>query len=143
MKDQIFDFYVRNVRRINNRDLVDLTAPHIVGKYLLDRDKKLLYKFAKSKNLRERRMAIVTTFAFLKVGEYEDTFKLTEILMHDQHDLIHKAVGWMLREVGKRSQYEEERFLKLHYKNMPRTMLRYAIERFEEEKRQKYLKNRM
>lgn len=140
MKDQIFDFYVKNTKNINNRDLVDLTAPNVVWNYLLERDKKLLYKFAKSKNIRERRIAMVSTYTFLRVGEYEDTFNLAEILLHDTHDLIHKAVGWMLREVGKRSQFEEEKFLKLHYKTMPRTMLRYAIERFEEGKRQRYLK---
>ncbi|MEI8091578.1 MAG: DNA alkylation repair protein [bacterium] len=140
MKDQIFDFYVKNTRNINNWDLVDLTAPGIVGNYLLERDKKLLYTFAKSKHLREKRIAIISTFAFLRVGEYEDTFKIAEILLHDTHDLIHKAVGRMLREVGKRSQFEEEKFLKKHYKKMPRTMLRYAIEKFPEELRQKYLK---
>lgn len=141
MKDQIFDFYVKNTRNINNWDLVDLTAPGIIGNYLLEKDKKLLYTFARSKHLREKRIAIIATFAFLKVGEYEDTFKIAEILLTDTHDLIHKAVGRMLREVGKRSQYEEEKFLKKYYKIMPRTMLRYAIERFEEVKRQRYLKS--
>lgn len=140
MKDQIFDFYIKNTRNINNWDLVDLTAPGIFGNYLLEKDKSLLYTFAKSKHLRENRIAIVATYAFLKVGEYEDTFKIAEILLNDTHDLIHKAVGWMLREVGKRSQFEEEKFLKKYYKVMPRTMLRYAIEKFEEVKRQKYLK---
>lgn len=140
MKDQIFDFYVKNTRNINNWDLVDLTAPGIVWNYLLERDRNLLYVFARSKHLREKRIAIISTFAFLKVGEYEDTFKIAELLMHDSHDLIHKAVGRMLREVGKRSQFEEEKFLKKHYKTMPRTMLRYAIEKFPEELRQKYLK---
>ena len=140
MKDQIFDFYIKNTRNINNWDLVDLTAPNIVGNYLLERDKKLLYIFAHSKHLREKRIAIISTFAFLKVGDYEDCFKIAEILLNDTHDLIHKAVGWMLREVGKRSLFEEEKFLKKHYKTMPRTMLRYAIEKFEESRRQSYLK---
>ena len=140
MKDQIFDFYVKNTRNINNWDLVDLSAPNIVGSYLLEKDKKLLYTFAKSKYLREKRIAIISTFAFLKVGEYADTFQIAEILLHDTHDLIHKAVGRMLREVGKRSQFEEEKFLKKYYKTMPRTMLRYAIERFPEDLRQRYLK---
>lgn len=140
MKDQIFDFYIKNTRNINNWDLVDLTAPGIVGNYLLEKDKSLLYTFAKSKHLREKRIAIISTFAFLRVGEYEDTFKIAEMLLYDTHDLIHKAVGWMLREVGKRSQFEEEKFLKKCYKTMPRTMLRYAIEKFEESRRQAYLK---
>jgi 3-methyladenine DNA glycosylase AlkD len=143
MKDQIFDFYVKNTRNINNWDLVDLSAPNIVGNYLLEKDKSLLYTFAKSKYLREKRIAIISTFAFLKVGEYTDTFQIAEILLHDTHDLIHKAVGRMLREVGKRSQFEEERFLKKHYKTMPRTMLRYAIEKFPEPLRQQYLKNQI
>ncbi len=140
MKDQIFDFYIKNTRNINNWDLVDLTAPAIVGNYLLEKDKKLLYTFARSKYLREKRIAMISTFAFLKVGDYEDCFKIAEILLKDTHDLIHKAVGRMLREVGKRSQFEEEKFLKKHYKVMPRTMLRYAIEKFPGELRQKYLK---
>ncbi|MCX6822996.1 MAG: DNA alkylation repair protein [candidate division SR1 bacterium] len=140
MKDQIFNFYIKNTRNINNWDLVDLTAPGIMGNYLLERDKKLLYTFARSKHLREKRIAIISTFAFLKVGDYEDCFKIAEILLTDTHDLIHKAVGWMLREVGKRSLFEEETFLKKHYKTMPRTMLRYAIEKFEESRRQAYLK---
>ena len=141
VKDQIFDFYVKNTKNINNWDLVDLTAPGIVGNYLLERDRNLLYVFARSKHLREKRIAIISTFAFLKVGEYEDTFKIAEILLADTHDLIHKAVGRMLREVGKRSLYEEEKFLKKYYKIMPRTMLRYAIEKFEDGKRQRYLKS--
>ena len=140
LQKKIFDFYLKNAKWINNRDLVDLSAPHIVGEYLLEREKDILYKLAKSKNLREKRIAIISTFAFIKVGLFEDTFKIAEILMHDDHDLIHKAVGWMLREAGKRSLYEEEKFLKPRYKKMPRTMLRYAIEKFEETKRQKYLK---
>jgi 3-methyladenine DNA glycosylase AlkD len=139
-KQNIYTFYLKNAKSVNNRDLVDLSAPNIVGNYLIERDKKILYTLAKSKNIREKRIAIISTFAFLKVGLFEDTFQIAELLMKDGHDLIHKAVGRMLREVGKRSQYEEEKFLKLHYKNMPRTMLRYAIERFEESKRQKYLK---
>ncbi len=143
MKDQIFDFYIQNTRNINNWDLVDLTAPGIVGNYLLDRDKALLYTFARSKHLREKRIAIISTFAFLRVGEYDDTFKIAEILLNDSHDLIHKAVGWMLREVGKRSQFEEEKFLKKYYKTMPRTMLRYAIEKFPEQLRLQYLKNQI
>ena len=139
-KQNIYTFYLKHTKSVNNRDLVDLSAPTIVGNYLIEKDKKILYKLAKSKNLREKRIAIISTFAFLRVGLFDDTFQIAEILMKDDHDLIHKAVGRMLREVGKRSLYEEEKFLKKHYKNMPRTMLRYAIEKFEEGKRQKYLK---
>ena len=138
----IFDFYLSHTKQVNNWDLVDLTAPYIVSKYLLDKPRGILYKLAKSRNLWERRIAIMGTFAFItKNKEYEDTFKIAEILLHDKHDLIHKAVGWMLREVGKRiSRGKEEEFLKKHYKTMPRTMLRYAIEKFPEDKRKAYLK---
>ncbi|PIR57916.1 MAG: DNA alkylation repair protein, partial [Parcubacteria group bacterium CG10_big_fil_rev_8_21_14_0_10_38_31] len=108
---------------------------------LLDRkDKGILYKLANSENLWERRIAIVATFNFIKNGETKDTLKISKLLLGDGHDLIHKAVGWMLREIGKRSLEDEERFLRKHYKKMPRTMLRYAIERFSEEKRRIYLK---
>jgi 3-methyladenine DNA glycosylase AlkD len=136
---KIFDFYIKNAKQANNWDLVDLSAPKIVGKYLLDKSKTILYKFAKSKNLWEKRISIVSTYTFIKAGEYKDTFKIAEILMNDKHDLIHKAVGWMLREVGKISQKDEEKFLQKYYKKMPRTTLRYAIEKFPEEKRIKYL----
>jgi len=138
---KIFDFYIKNAKQANNWDLVDLSAPKIVGEYLLNRDKKILYKFAKSKNLWEKRISIISTFTFIKNKKYKDTFKIAEILMNDKHDLIHKAVGWMLREVGKRSLKDEESFLFKYYKKMPRTILRYAIEKFPEEKRIKYLKN--
>ncbi len=138
---KIFDFYIKNAQQANNWDLVDLSAPKIVGKYLLNKPKTILYKFAKSKNLWEKRISIVSTYTFIKAGEYKDTFKIAEILMNDKHDLIHKAVGWMLREVGKMSQKDEEKFLQKYYKKMPRTTLRYAIEKFPEEKRQKYLKS--
>ena len=140
-KEKIFDFYLRNTYFVNNWDLVDLSADKIVGAYLLDRkDKGILYKLANSENLWERRIAIVATFNFIKNGETKDTLKISKLLLGDGHDLIHKAVGWMLREIGKRSLEDEERFLRKHYKKMPRTMLRYAIERFSEEKRRIYLK---
>jgi 3-methyladenine DNA glycosylase AlkD len=140
-KKQIFDFYLNNTKNINNWDLVDVTSPNIVGNYLLDKDRKILYKLAKSSNLWEKRIAIISTFAFIKNKEHKDTIAISEILLQDKHDLIHKAVGWMLREVGKRVSEEElEKFLKKHHKTMPRTMLRYAIERFRKEKKQKYLK---
>ena len=103
-------------------------------------EKKILYKLAKSKDLWEKRIAILSTFSFIRENQFEDTIKISEILLHDSHDLIHKAVGWMLREMGKRDQEVEEEFLKKYYKVMPRTMLRYSIERFSEEKRKFYMK---
>jgi len=138
-KEKIFNFYIRNRKGINNWDLVDISAPKIVGAHLLDRDKKLLYEFASSKNLWERRIAILSTFTFIRAGKFETTFKISDISLNDDHDLIHKAVGWMLREIGKKDLYAEEKFLKSRYKKMPRTMLRYAIEKFSEVKRKKYL----
>lgn len=139
-KKAIFDFYIKNAKQINNWDLVDLSAPKISGSYLLNKPKNILYKLAKSKNLWEKRISILSTLTFIKSGDYDDTFKIAEILMSDKHDLIHKAVGWMLREVGKKSMNDEIRFLNKYYKKIPRTMLRYAIEKFPEEKRQYYLK---
>ena len=139
-KVKVFEFYIKNAKQANNWDLVDLSAPRIVGRFLIDKPKDLLYKFAVSKNLWEKRISIISTYTFIKEEKYEDTFKIAEILMGDKHDLIHKAVGWMLREVGKKSLKDEEKFLKKYYRKMPRTMLRYAIERFREEKRIVYLK---
>lgn len=139
-KKKIFDFYLKNTNNVNSWDLVDLSAPNIVGNYLLDKPRGEVYRLAKSKILWERRIAILATFEFIKNNEYRDTLKISEILLKDNHDLIHKAVGWMLREVGKRNQAVEEKFLKKYYKNMPRTMLRYAIERFDEKKRKFYMK---
>ena len=139
-KENIFNFYLENSEKINNWDLVDLSAPKIVGDFLLDRDKNILYKLVRSENLWEKRIAIISTFAFIRNEEFEDCLAISELLLNDKHDLIHKAVGWMLREIGKRNLEVEEEFLKEHYKKMPRTMLRYAIEKFEEEKRKKYLR---
>ena len=138
-KEKVFKFYIRNRKGINNWDLVDISAPKIVGEHLLERDKKLLYEFARSKNLWERRIAILSTFNFIGAGKFETTFKISNILLDDNRDLIHKAVGWMLREIGKKNLNAEEKFLKPRYKKMPRTMLRYAIEKFPEVKRKKYL----
>jgi len=142
-KEKVFKFYIRNRKRINNWDLVDISAPKIVGEHLLNRDKKLLYQFAHSKNLWERRIAILSTFTFIRAEKFEPTFKISDILFDDDHDLIHKAVGWMLREIGKRDLNAEEKFLKPRYKKIPRTMLRYAIEKFPEVKRKKYLSSKI
>ncbi len=137
----IFELYLKNYKYINNWDLVDLTAPPIVGAYLADKPKDVLYKLAHSRNLWQRRIAIVATFYFIYQGESKTTLELAKILLHDKHDLIHKAVGWMLREVGKRC---DERillnFLDKHYRDMPRTCLRYAIERLPKIKRRAYLR---
>ena len=139
-KEKIVDFYLKNLNNINNWDLVDLSAPKIFGDYLLDKDRSLLRRMSKSNNLWERRIAIVTTYTFIKNEQYDDTLKIAKLLIKDPHDLIHKAVGWMLREVGKKDQKIEEVFLEKYYKIMPRTMLRYSIEKFSEEKRRYYLK---
>jgi 3-methyladenine DNA glycosylase AlkD len=139
-KTVLFDFYLKNTKHINNWDLVDISAPKIVGDYLLDKSKEVLYQLAESSNLWERRIAIIATMTLIKNNQLNDTLQLAEILLNDEHDLIHKAVGWMLREVGKQDQNIEEGFLKKHYQKMPRTMLRYAIEKFDPETRQFYLK---
>ncbi len=139
-KANIANFYLKNAKRINNWDLVDVSAPKILGDFLLDKDKKVLYDFAKSKNLWEKRIAIISTFGFIRKEKFYDALSISEILLNDSHDLIHKAVGWMLREIGNRDIDVEEEFLKKYYKTMPRTMLRYAIEKFDEEKRLGYLK---
>lgn len=141
-KAKIYKLYLQNTCYINNWDLVDLTAANIVGFYLLDKNRNILYQLAKSKNLWEKRIAIVSTLCFIKNDQFSDTLRIAKILLFDKEDLIHKAVGWMLREVGKRDQSIEERFLSKYCQIMPRTMLRYAIERFSEPKRQSYLKQK-
>jgi len=139
-KKEIFETYLNNTAYINNWDLVDLTADRIVGAYLEHRSKTILLKLARSKSLWERRISILATFHFIKKGQSEWTLKIAEKLLEDKHDLMHKAVGWMLREVGKRCGEEIEcEFLDKHGKTMPRTALRYAIERFDEKKRKYYL----
>lgn len=145
-KKEICKFYLNHTKNINNWDLVDLSAPKILGEYLCQgrslkkSQRTVLLKLAKSKNLWERRIAILATFQFIYNGEYEWTFKIVKIFLKDKHDLIHKACGWMLREVGKRVSGEKlEEFLKENVKIMPRTMLRYAIERLPETKRKYYL----
>ncbi len=168
LKKKYYDFYIKNHKYVNNWDLVDVTTPKIVGDYLLNVtqlsfsrrresngvvnvDSRLrgndsidiLYKFAVSKNLWERRIAILATYTSIRDNQFKDTLKISKILLNDKHDLIHKAVGWMLREVGKRDQKVEEEFLQKYYKQMPRTMLRYAIEKFSEPLRKKYLLNKI
>jgi 3-methyladenine DNA glycosylase AlkD len=139
-QEEIYHIYLHNTQYINNWDLVDASAEHIVGAFLQKKSKKSLSELTRSGNLWERRIAIMATFHFIKGGEFTETLKIARMLLSDTEDLIHKAVGWMLREVGKRDLATEEHFLKKHYKKMPRTMLRYAIERFPEPKRQRYLK---
>jgi 3-methyladenine DNA glycosylase AlkD len=128
-----------NTRYINNWDLVDISAPNIAGAFLLTRSRKPIYQLAKSKNLWERRIAVLATFYFIKNNQFADSLKIAVILLQDKEDLIHKAVGWMLREVGKRDIDSAESFLQKHCQIMPRTMLRYAIERFAPAKRRKYM----
>lgn len=141
LKRDMFELYLSYTTCINNWDLVDLSAEHIVGAYLNGGPKGVLYTLARSSNLWERRIAILATFHYIKNGRHGDTFRIAEILLTDRHDLIQKAVGWMLREVGKRCSLEaEESFLRPHYRQMGRTALRYAIERFPEEKRLAYLR---
>jgi len=139
-RKRIFDFYLKHTKYINNWDLVDLSTDKIVGQYLLDKSKDILFKLARSKSLWERRISIVATYQFIKDGRYQETLKISEMLLKDDHDLIHKAVGWMLREVGKEcSQEVLEKFLKKDYQKMHRTTVRYAIERFPEKLRKEYL----
>ncbi len=140
VKAKIFDLYLKHTKFINNWDLVDCSAEHIVGPFLQQKDRRLLSDLAKSNSLWERRIAVLATFHYIKQREFSETLKIARILLNDDEDLIHKAVGWMLREVGNRDLGAEEKFLKAHYRRMPRTMLRYAIEKFPEQKRQRYLK---
>lgn len=139
--EETLNFYLKNAKKFNNWDLVDVTCDKIVGQFLLDKPKqrKLIYDLAKSKNLWEKRIAIVSTFKFIKNNQLGDTIKVSELLLKDKHDLIHKAIGWMLREVGKRNKEVLVDFLKTNYKSIPRTTLRYSIERFSEEERKKWL----
>jgi 3-methyladenine DNA glycosylase AlkD len=142
-QERIHHLYLANTRFINNWDLVDLTAPNIVGAFLLRRSRRPLHALARSADLWERRIAMVATHRFIRENDFADAFRVARILRADSHDLIHKAVGWMLREIGKRDLAAEERFLRPLYRTLPRTMLRYAIERFPEPKRQRYLKGRV
>jgi len=140
LRKKIYQIYLKNTRYINNWDLVDLSAPKIVGPYLDGDSRALLYRLVRSKNLWERRIAILATFPYIRKSDFADALSLSEKLLSDDEDLMHKAVGWMLREVGKKNTAVLEGFLKKHHRKMPRTALRYAIERFPEAKRKKYLK---
>jgi len=138
-KQKIADFYLKHTKYINNWDLIDLSAPRILGSFLQNKDRSVLYRLAKSKSLWEKRISILSTFCFIYNQDFKDSLAISKILLNDDHDLIHRAVGWALREVGNRNLKAEETFLKKHYKKMPRTMLRYAIEKFPEPKRLAYL----
>ncbi|MBR9675623.1 DNA alkylation repair protein [Candidatus Woesearchaeota archaeon] len=142
LRREIYEFYIKNRNGLNNWDLIDVTTPKIVGLFLLDKDRSILYEFAKSNDLWEKRIAVLSTFTFIKNGEFEDAIKISEILLKDSHDLIHKAVGWMLREIGKKDEKRLTNFLDKYATKMPRTMLRYSIEKFEENKRLYYLKKK-
>lgn len=139
-RNSIYRLYMENTRWVNSWDLVDLSAPHIPGAWLFRRDRDPLYRFAAAADLWKRRISIVATLHFIRENDFQDTLGISEVLLHDDHHLIHKAAGWMLREVGKRDPDTEEDFLRKHCLEMPRTMLRYAIERFPEQKRQMYLR---
>ncbi|MCG7870845.1 MAG: DNA alkylation repair protein [Candidatus Thiodiazotropha lotti] len=140
LRERVFRHYLENTRYINNWDLVDSSAYQIVGAYLLTRKREILYQLARSDSLWERRIAIIATYQFIKKQQYDDALAIAELLLLDQQDLIHKAVGWMIREVGNRDRNRAQMFLNPFYQAMPRTMLRYAIERFPEPLRQGYLK---
>ena len=139
-KEKIYIFYLENIDKINNWDLVDSSAHYIVGPWLKEKPRDILFSLAHSEKLWSRRIAIISTFHFIKNNDFKDTFELSNILLTDTEDLIHKAVGWMLREVGKRNTIQLEHYLSTRYKSMPRTMLRYSIEKFPEKTRQAYLK---
>ena len=142
VKKEIYDFYLANTQNINNWDLVDSSARQIVGDFLFaksPKEKRILYKLAHSNNLWERRIAMISTFDFIMRDKFDEALDIAEVLVDDTHDLIHKAVGWMLREIGKRDQAAEEEFLEKHHKTMPRTMLRYALEKFDQKKKDYYM----
>jgi 3-methyladenine DNA glycosylase AlkD len=139
-KNKLVGFYLENTKNINNWDLVDTSAPYILGEFLLDKPRQVLYTLARSQDLWEKRIAIVSTQQFIKNNQFEDTIKISEILLDDKHDLIHKAVGWMLREMGKKDEKTLTKFLDKFSKIMPRTALRYAIERLSARQKKTYMK---
>ncbi len=141
LRKELYTFYLKHSKKVNNWDLVDTSAKILVGEYLLDKDTAILQEYARSKNMWQRRIAILSTAAFIKKDHFDETLKIATILLRDNHDLIHKAVGWMLREVGKRDQAILLSFLEVHAKTMPRTMLRYAIEKMSDDLRLHYLKS--
>ncbi|MBT4519137.1 MAG: DNA alkylation repair protein [Halieaceae bacterium] len=142
-REKLYQVYVASFQYINNWDLVDVTCPHIVGRHLMERDRSILYAWAASDDLWTRRIAMIANWWFIRNGDLSNVFEIAHILLKDEHDLIHKAVGWMLREAWKKDAHEMEKFLKTHYRNMPRTMLRYAIEKMPESRRQNYLKGKI
>lgn len=139
VKKSVYEAYIKNIEYVNNWDLVDVSAPHISGPYLYDKPRRLIFTFARSGNLWKQRVAMLTTFYFIRKLDFEDAFKIADILIDHPHDLIHKAVGWMLREIGNRDRQAELDYLATRYGKMPRTMLRYAIEKFEEPLRKSFL----
>jgi 3-methyladenine DNA glycosylase AlkD len=142
-KKAAVDLYLQKLDRVNNWDLVDSSAPKVLGAWLFDRDRSILYELANSENLWRQRVAVLATLFFIKLDDFTDTLRISERLLGHPHDLIHKAVGWMLREIGNREKNTEETFLQKHYQDMPRTMLRYAIEKFEPEERRRYLEGKV
>lgn len=138
-REEIIQIYLNNLEGVNNWDLVDSSAPYLLGDWLMDKDRQLLRDFATSGNLWKQRIAMVTTYWFIKKGEYNDTLELAEILLFHKHDLIHKAVGWMLREMGNKKEDLLRQFLKHHAHHMPRTALRYSIEKLDAEERQHWM----
>ena len=139
-REAIYRLYVDHIDRVNNWDLVDSSAEHIVGRHLENRKKTFLHGLAHSPSVFERRIAIMATFRYVKAGSFDETLRIADMLLQDPHDLIHKAVGWMLREVGKRDRAAAEAFLRPRYRKMPRTLLRYAIERYPDDLRRRYLR---
>ena len=142
-KNTVYRCYINNMDRVNNWDLVDISAPHIIGEHLIHSSPKILYRWATHNNLWYRRIAIVSTFAFIRQQMFSDTLNIAEILFKDAEPLLHKAAGWMLREVGKRQQHTLSHFLQQHAAIMPRTMLRYAIEKYPKNIRNNYLKQKL
>lgn len=142
-RKRVYELYLASTRYVNNWDLVDASAGRIVGAYLWKRSRAPIRRLARSRNLWERRIAVMATSYFVQQGDFEETLRIARMLLRDEEDLVHKAVGWMLREVGNRDREAEEGFLREHYRDMPRTMLRYAIEKFPERRRRRYLKGKV